>query len=324
MSKSSLPPSGAHRITMSSDATGMFINETHTSAAIWQYRVEKMILEGKTKYQTYQIADVPRFGRSLFLDYNIQTSIMDEYVFHECMSQPAMTLHPNPRKVCVCGGGEGATLREALKHNTVEEAVMVDIDEELVDMVKVHMPEWHQGAFEDPRTTLLHTDARQWLVDHKGHGFDVILSDLPNPHEDGPGQFLFTKEYFQIAADAMSDDGVFAMQAGSANENYPECMVSCIETLESMKETFPFVAGYFGIVTTFFQPWGFVLASKKYDPLALAREEISRRFVDRGVVTRYYTPRFHNAVFTLPDYLLEAKAKSGRVLTDADPFVWTA
>lgn len=309
---------------MSSDATGIFINETHTSAAIWQYRIEKMILEGKTKYQTYQIADIPRFGKSLFLDYNIQTSLMDEHVFHECMSQPAMTLHPNPKKVLVCGGGEGATLREALKHNTVEEAVMVDIDEELVDMVKDHMPEWHQGAFEDPRTELVHTDARQWIKDHKGGNFDVILSDLPNPHEDGPGQFLFTREYFQLCAEAMSEDGVFAMQAGSANQNYPECMVSCIKTLEAMKDVFPYVEGYFGIVTTFFQPWGFVLASKKYNPLALTREEIAARFAARGVETRYYTSRFHQAVFTLPDYLLEAKEKVGRILTDAEPFVWTA
>jgi spermidine synthase len=309
---------------MSSDATGIFINETHTSAAIWQYRVEKMLLEGKTKYQTYQICTIPRFGKSLFLDYNIQTSILDEYVFHECMSQPAMTLHPNPRKVLVCGGGEGATLREALKHNTVEEAFMVDIDEELVDMVKVHMPEWHQGAFEDPRTTLVHTDARQWISDRKGANFDVILSDLPNPHEDGPGQFLFTREYFQLCAESMSEDGVFAMQAGSANENYPECMVSCIETLESMSEVFPYVAGYFGIVTTFFQPWGFVLASKKHNPLELAAEEIGRRFAQRGVSNRYYTPRFHQAMFTLPEYLLEAKQSSARILTDAEPFVWTA
>ncbi len=309
---------------MSSDATGIFINETHTSAAIWQYRVEKMILEGKTKYQTYQIANIPRFGKSLFLDYNIQTSLMDEHVFHECMSQPAMTLHPNPKKVLVCGGGEGATLREALKHNTVEEAVMVDIDEELVDMVKEHMPEWHQGAFEDPRTELVHTDARQWIKDHNGGNFDVILSDLPNPHEDGPGQFLFTREYFQLCADAMSDDGVFAMTAGSANQNYPDCMVSCIKTLEAMKDVFPYVEGYFGIVTTFFQPWGFVLASKKYNPLTLSSEEIAARFAARGVETRYYTPRFHQAVFTLPDYLLEAKESVGRILTDAEPFVWTA
>lgn len=283
-----------------------------------------MLLEGRTKYQTYQIANVPRFGKSLFLDYNIQTSLMDEYVFHECMSQPAMTLHPNPRKVVVCGGGEGATLREALSHNTVEQAIMVDIDEELVDMVKVHMPEWHQGAFKDSRTTLLHTDARAWLQDHKGAGFDVILSDLPNPHEDGPGQFLFTREYFQICADALADDGVFAMQAGSANENYPACMASCIKTLQSMSDVFGSVAGYYGIVTTFFQPWGFVLASKKYDVLALTADEIAKRHTERGVATRYYTPRFHQACFTLPEYLEEAVRREGRILTDADPFVWTA
>jgi spermidine synthase len=309
---------------MNSDATGIFINETHTSAAIWQYRVQKMLLEGKTQFQTYQICEVPRFGKSLFLDYNIQTSELDEYVFHECMSQPAMTLHPNPKNVVVCGGGEGATLREALKHSTVACATMVDIDEELVDMVKVHMPEWHQGAFEDPRTTLLHTDARQWLVDHRGANFDVILSDLPNPHEDGPGQMLFTEEYFRICAEAMGEDGVFAMQAGSANENYPACMASCIKTLESMKDVFPFVAGYYGLVSTFFQPWGFVLASKKYDPLALGEQEIAKRFTDRGVQNRYYTARFHQALFTLPEYLLEAVVHQGRVLTDAEPFVWTA
>ena len=309
---------------MSNDATGIFINETHTSAAIWQYRVERMILEGKTQFQTYQIANIPRFGKSLFLDYNIQTSLLDEHVFHECMSCPALILHPNPKKVVVCGGGEGATLREVLKHNTVSEAIMVDIDEELVDMVKVHMPEWHQGAFEDPRTTLLHTDARQWLKDHRGANFDVIISDLPNPHEDGPAQFLFTKEYFQICADALGENGVFAMQAGSANANYPGCMVSCMETLESMQDVFAHVAGYSAMVTTFFQPWGFVLASKKYDLNQLSEEEITKRFALRGVKNRYYTPRYHKAVFTLPDYLLEAQQTEGRVLTDANPYSWTA
>ena len=306
-----------------SQATGITIAETHTTAATWLYQVEKMVLEGRTQYQTYQIAHVPRFGKSLFLDYNIQTSLMDEHIFHECMSQPAMTLHPNPRKVAICGGGEGATLREALAHNTVESAVMIDIDEELVDMVKVHMPEWHQGSFEDPRTTLLHMDARQYLVDNKGANFDVILSDLPNPHEDGPGQMLFTKEYFKICADAMSDDGVFAMQAGCANMNYPECMACCIKTLESMKETFPFVRGYWGFVTTFFMPWGFVLASKTHDPALLTEAEIAARFAQRGVSTKYYTPRFHDAVFTLPDYLLQA-TQEARILTDAEPYVWTA
>lgn len=309
---------------MFSQSTGMFIAETHTEAVTWSFTIERFLVEGKTQYQEYQIAEIPRFGKTLFLDYKIQSSLLDEFIFHECMAQPAMITHPNPKKVAICGGGEGATLREALKHNTVEKAVMIDIDEELIDMVKIHMPEWHQGAFEDPRTELIHTDARKYLEEHKGAGFDVILSDLPDPLEAGPAVYLFTKEYFQICADAMSDDGVFAMQAGCANINYPYCFVACLETLESMKETFPIVRGYWGIITTFMLPWGFILASKKHDPLDLTEEELAKRFAARGFQTRYYTPRFHKSVFTLPDYIMEAQKQHGRVLTDAHPFVWTA
>lgn len=309
---------------MFSQSTGMFIAETHTEAVTWFFTAERFLVEGKTQYQEYQICEIPRFGKTLFLDYKIQSSILDEFIFHECMSQPAMALHPNPKKVAVCGGGEGATLREALKHNTVEEAVMIDIDEELVDMVKVHMPEWHQGAFEDPRTKLLHTDARKYLEDNAGAGFDVVLSDLPDPLEAGPAVYLFTKEYFNICANAMSDDGVFAMQAGCANINYPYCFVACLKTLMDMPEVFPVVRGYYGFISTFMMPWGFILASKKHDPLALDEAEIARRFQQRGVKTRYYTPRMHNSVFTLPDYLNEALEQHGRVLTDAEPFVWTA
>jgi spermidine synthase len=204
---------------MFSQSTGMFVAETHTEAVTWYFTVERFLVTGKTQYQEYQICDIPRSGKTLFLDYKIQSSLLDEFIFHELMSQPAMVLHPNPKKVAVCGGGEGATLREALKHNTVEKATMIDIDEELIEMVKVHMPEWHQGAFDDPRTELLHTDARKYLEENKGAGFDVVLSDLPDPLEAGPAVYLFTKEYFQICADAMSEDGVFAMQAGGASIN---------------------------------------------------------------------------------------------------------
>ena len=302
----------------------MFIAETHTEALTWFFTIEKMLLEGKTKYQEYQICEIPRFGKTLFLDHNIQSSLFDEHVYHECMSQPAMMLHPNPKKVAVCGGGEGATLREALRHNTVEEAVMIDIDKELIEMVKEHMPEWHQGAFDDKRTTLLHMDARKYLEDSKGTGFDVILSDLPNPHEGGPALKLFTKEYYQICADAMSDDGVFAMQAGCANANYPYHFAANLRTLMDMPNTFPVVRGYWGFVTSFMMPWGFILASKKHDPLALTEQDLVTRFKERAVSNRYYTPRFHQSVFTLPDYLYEALEQHGRVVTDAKPMAWEA
>lgn len=309
---------------MYQQATGLFVSETHTDAVTWDFTIERILVAGKSQYQEYQIVEIPVFGKTLFLDWKIQSSLLDEFIFHECMSQPAMTVHPHPKKVVVCGGGEGATLREALKHNTVETAVMVDIDEELIGFVKEHMPEWHQGSFEDSRTTLLHTDARAWLESQKGANYDVILSDLPDPLEGGPAIYLFTTEYFQICADALGEDGVLALQAGCANLSYPYCFACCVETLRSMKEVFPYVRPYFGIMTTFMMPWGFVLASKSKDILELSEDEIARRFHERGVANKYFTPRYARSVFTLPDYMEEAFAKHGRVLTDEKPFVWGA
>ncbi|MFN7366933.1 MAG: spermidine synthase, partial [Armatimonadota bacterium] len=241
------------------------------------------------------------------------------------MVQPAMTTHPNPKKVLVCGGGEGATLWQALQHNTVEHCDMVDLDEELVDMVKVHMKEWHHDCFDDPRANLVHKDARKWVEDHKGANYDVILSDLPGPIEGGPALYLYTKEYFQHVAEALSDDGVFVLQSGACNETYPYCFAAVHETLDSLKEQFPYVRGYYGLVTTFQMPWGFILASKKHDPLELTPELIAQRLAERGVTTnRYYTPRFHSAMFTLPEYMLRAIKQHGRILTDAEPFLWEA
>jgi spermidine synthase len=305
-------------------AEGVFIVETFTEAVTWHFTVERMLAVGRSKYQDYQIAELPVFGKTLFLDYRIQSSLLDEYVYHEGMVQPAMTVHPNPKKVLVCGGGEGATLWQALQHNTVKEAHMIDLDEELIDFVKMHMEEWHQGAFEDSRTTLVHQDARKWVEDHKGANYDVILSDLPGPVEGGPALYLYTKEYFEHVFDALSDDGVFVLQSGAVSETYPQCF-SCIHaTLESLRDKFPHVRGYWAGVTTFMTNWGFIIASKKHDPMDLNPELIAERLAARGVTNRYYTPRFHNAMFTLPDHMLRDITKYGRVLTDAEPFVWTA
>lgn len=309
---------------MTQQSTGLFIAETHTDAMTWHFTIEKMYLSGHTQYQEYQICDIPTFGKTLFLDWKIQSSSLDEFIFHETIAQPALITHPNPKKVAICGGGEGATLREALSHNTVEEAVMIDIDEELVVMVKEQMPEWHQGAFDDKRTTLLHTDARKFLQDNKGAGFDIVLSDLPDPLEAGPAVYLFTKEYFQICADAMSDDGILCLQAGCANMAYPYCFSAVVATLDAMKETYKYVRPLTAFITSFQLPWGFVLASKEHDPLDLAEEEIAKRLSVRAVNNRFVTPRYFRSLFTLPDYLLADIAKHGRVLTDAEPFVWSA
>jgi spermidine synthase len=308
-----------------SQATGMFIAETHTDAVTWHFSVDRFLVEGRTQYQQYQIVEMPTFGKTLFLDYKIQSSLLDEYVYHESMVQPAMITHPNPKKALVCGGGEGATLWQALRHSTVEHVDMVDLDEELIEMVKVHMKEWHHDCFEDPRANLVHQDARKWVEDHSGAGYDVVLSDLPGPIEGGPALYLYTQEYFRHVGEALSEDGIFVLQSGAANETYPQCYAAVMKTLQSMPEVFPVVRGYYGLVTTFQMPWGFILASKGPDPLELSPEEIGARLAARGIeANRYCTPRFMPSMFVLPEFLLRDIERYGRILTDAEPFYWTA
>ena len=122
--------------------------------------------------------------------------------------------HGAPRTVLVLGGGEGATVREVLKWKTVERVVMVDIDGEVVEACKRYLPEMHQGAFDDPRTELVIGDALAYL-DRADQTWDIIISDLSDPIEEGPSFRLFTKEYFAQCRRALKPDGYFVVQAGS-------------------------------------------------------------------------------------------------------------
>jgi spermidine synthase len=127
------------------------------------YRVKELIYLGKTKFQSIAIIDNASFGKCLVLDGKIQSSEADEFIYHEALVHPAMVTHPNPEKVFIAGGGEGATLREVLAHNTVKKAVMVDIDEEVVDICHRFLSSWHQNSFDAQRVELHFTDAREYF-----------------------------------------------------------------------------------------------------------------------------------------------------------------
>ncbi|MDW8051832.1 MAG: polyamine aminopropyltransferase [Armatimonadota bacterium] len=299
---------------------GLILSETHTDAVMYSYRVKNVLHMERTKFQDALLVELEGYGKALFLDKKIQSAQLDEYMFHEPMVQPGMFTHPNPQRVLVAGGGEGATLREVLRHNTVQEAVMVDIDEQLVRLCAKWMPEWSQGAFEDSRAKLVFDDARKVIPEYRNY-FDVIVSDLTDPLEAGPSQYLFTREFYQMIYDALTDEGVLTVQSGAGDPLYPY-LYGCI--VRTLQEVFPIVRPYWTFVASFMLPWGFVLASKKYDPLALTREEVARRIEARGVRgLRYYDADVHFAMFAIPPYLREVIAQ-GRVLTDAEPFAWEA
>lgn len=297
---------------------GFYFVETFTDNLFRNIKVEKVLFEGKTKYQYVQIFENQMMGKMLFLDKKIQSAAIDESIFHESLVHPALITHQDPRDVLIIGGGEGATLREVLRHKCVRKATMVDIDKQLVRLCQEHLPEWSSGAFSDSRTKVLFGDALKF-VENCRKKFDVIISDLTEPVEKGPSLFLFTKEFYKKVSWMLKDDGVFVLQAGSTDINFNQFFSSCSRTL---KEAFPVVRPFWTFMFSFCSPWGFILASRKQDPLNMDEKTIETRIKDRKIKKLvYYHSGIHRGLFALPLYL-ERALKKGDILTDKKPFIW--
>ncbi len=297
---------------------GLYFFELYTDKVVKGLKADKLYYQGQTKYQFVQIFYNQFYGKVLYLDKKIQSAQIDEFVYHESLIHPALFTHPHPRQVLIIGGGEGATLREALRHEVIQRAVMVDIDEELVKLCQKFLPEWSEGAFSNPKTELVFEDACCYL-DEVENRFDVIISDLTEPVQGGPSVHLFTKEFFDKIFKALKKDGLFVLQAGSTDPFYHQFYSSCVKTLESV---FPLVRPYWSFIFSFGLPWGFVLASKQYDPLQITEEEIAQRIKERKTNNlKFYHPPLQKGMFALPLYLTGG-IKKGKVLTDKKPFIW--
>jgi spermidine synthase len=280
------------------------------------HRIAEVLYAGQTKYQSAQIVRSPRLGMCLVLDNKIQSCEADDFIYHEALVQPAMITHPGPEAVFIAGGGEGATLREVLSHKTVKRAVIVDIDEEVVALSRQYLPNHSRGAFEDSRTELYHVDARDYLAKSKKK-FDVIIIDLPDPLEKGPAYLLYTREFYQIIRDRLTDDGLIAVQAGSASLTELLNFTAVNNTLRSV---FPIVAPYKADIPCFGGAWGFCLASLKYDPARLSPREVDNRIAARSLTgLKSYDGLTHQGIFSLPRYIRDALVSQSRIITDKDP-----
>ncbi|MCK4659500.1 MAG: fused MFS/spermidine synthase [Phycisphaerae bacterium] len=233
----------------------LWISEHISPYDIYQHGVAEVLAYRRTAFQEMCIIKTGIYGKALILDGKWQSCTGDEFLYHEALVHPACVNHGGPRTVLVLGGGEGATVREALKWKTVEEVVMVDIDGAVVEACKEHLPEMHQGAFDDPRTKLVIGDALDYL-DQTANAWDIIISDLSDPIEEGPSFKLFTKEYFEQCRRALKPDGYFVVQAGPVA---PPEMALHVRLVNTLKAVFPNVASYSSHVPTYVSPWGFAL-----------------------------------------------------------------
>ena len=280
--------------------------------------VRERVFSGKTRFQEVEVLDTIDFGRCLILDGKTQSSEADEFVYHEALVHPAMVAHPNPESVFIAGGGEGATLREVLAHNSVKSAVMVDLDGEVVEICRRFLPNHHRGAFDDPRAQLHIADARKYLEDTEDT-YDVIIVDLPDPQEAGPASFLYTQSFYSLLRRRLNPGGVAAVQS-------EQCMTGNLKAFTAISHTlgsvFPRVFPYHAMIPSFSLDWGFNLASLGPSPTELAAQEVDRRLEERGCDSlSSYDGEAHLGMFMLLKNVRAALAEETRVITEDDPLV---
>ena len=301
----------------------LYLHDVFADGEEHLHGIESILTEAKTPYQFMQIVDSTFFGKMLVIDGDVQSSLKDEYIYHEALVHPAMLLHPNPKNVFIFGGGEGATLREVLKHRSVEKAIMIDIDKEEIDLNKKFLPEWHRGAFDNPKTTLLNKDARRFMESEvSSNSCDVIISDLTEPFEAGPSYKLFTEEFFTLLYDRLRADGIFVLQA-SILRNVTFRMHRAIRN--TLSQVFPVIRSYYTYVPSFDTTWSFVLASKQYDPKSLSINKVNDLIKNRiDGELRFYDGEAHQRMFSLPKdikHILEKNTQE--IISDKHPLVLT-
>lgn len=244
-------------------------------------RVNRVFALEKSPYQEVVFAEIEGFGRSLLLDKFIQSTERDEHIYHELLVHPAMVLHRYPEKVLILGGGEGATLREVLKHNTVKEVVMVDIDPVVVEFSKKYLEHMHRGSFDDPRAKVVIMDGKDYVKQGPSKYFDVVIMDLTDPYASEVARPLYSPEALAEIKRILKPEGVVVTQAGSSYF-YPE---EYKYVLNSVKSSFRYVSEYWFWIPSFGLNVNFVVGSDAYR-LEDFVNKIDERLRERGVETK--------------------------------------
>jgi len=212
----------------------------------------------------------------------------------------------------VAGGGEGAVLREIFRHPAVEQAVMVDIDREVVALCRAHLSDWHQGSFDDPRLELVIADARGYLAETPRR-FDVMIMDLCDPCEGGPARNLFTRQFYEIVRARLAPGGLAVLQAGDVGVSMSESHAVIFNTVG---QVFAQPRSYRAFIPSYCTEWGFVMAARDAALGACPPDLISRRIAERRLHLRFYDAETHAAMFALSKDFRCRRARASRVLLD--------
>lgn len=278
----------------------LWFSEDFSGGSRFGARVTEVIASYRSDFQQIDILATEVFGRMLVIDGKVQACELDEFVYHEMLSHPALLSHPEPKKVLVAGGGDGGTVRECLKHSCVEEVILVEIDRKVIELCQQHIPALASRLTDDARVRVAPDDAAKII--REASNVDVILVDSSDPV--GPSEALFQPEFYAELHAALNDQGITCLQAGSPFLA-PNQVVQMVLDL---KKLFPVVHLLTIPVPSYpGGTWCLALASKAdWNPRGDSGVLIRERFAQRGLdgQMQYLTSNMLGPCFEVPAFLM--------------------
>ncbi|MBY6917204.1 polyamine aminopropyltransferase [Clostridium botulinum] len=275
----------------------LWYTEKHTEDVKFSIRVDRELYTEQSKFQRIDILESKEFGRFFTLDGLMMVTEKDEFIYHDMIVHVPMATNPNIKKVLVIGAGDGGTIRELTRYKTIEKIDMVEIDESVVEVCKKYLPKT-ACKLEEERVNIVYEDGLKF-VRNKENEYDLIIVDSTDPF--GPGEGLFTKEFYGNCYKALSEDGILVNQHESPYyEYYAKSMKDAHEKIQGL---FKINKVYQAHIPTYPSGhWLFGFASKKYDPIKDLNVEAWNSL---GIQTKYYNTDLHVGCFALPTYVID-------------------
>lgn len=275
----------------------LWFTENHTKNVKFSIKVDKQLCSTQSIYQRIDVFESYEFGKILTLDGFIMLTQKDEFVYHEMIAHIPMAVNLNAKKVLVIGAGDGGTVRELAKYKSINKIDVVEIDEKVVEVCKEFLPQTACG-FDDKRVSVYYQDGLKFVRKYENE-YDVIIVDSTDPF--GPGEGLFTKEFYGNCFKALKDDGIMVNQHESPF--YHNDAQAMKRAHKRIAESFPISRVYQAHIPTYPSGhWLFGFASKKYHPINdLKSNDWNLLKID----TKYYNTNLHSGSFCLPNYVEE-------------------
>ena len=278
--------------------TELWVTENQSPHMNLSLRIRDVLLNATTPYQDMLLVETEEYGRMMLLDGAIQITEKDEFCYSEMMAHVALCSHPAPRRVLIVGGGDGAVLREALRHDCVEKAVLIDIDEQVTAASKKYLPTI-STALGDPRADVRAMDALEYIRTARNE-FDVAIVDSTDPVDFAAG--LFQAPFYRNLFHSLRPGGMAVAQTES-----PFTDTAVMQgAFHAMEEVFPVVKMFWGAMPTYPSGmWTYTVGSMEADP------SVPCRAAPQG--TSYYSSEMHSACFVLPPFLRRLLLRPGQV-----------